>query len=112
MRTITVTYESEVMNNFIEALIIEFNLDFQSTWCHKDILGLETHKQPEPDKLKHYYITYEIYIHEDKPEEIFAAWLLKKYINFMLDNNMKLEVDEILDEVFADDKNKTDNKDE
>ena len=51
MKTITVTYEGDVMNNFLEGLILEFDLDFDCTWCHKDILGLETKKAPAPDKL-------------------------------------------------------------
>ena len=103
MKTITVTYEGDVTNNFLEGLILEFDLDFDCTWCHKDILGLETKKAPAPDKLHHYYINYEISIDENDNRQVFACYLLKKYINFMLDNNMKLEVDTILDEVFKTD---------
>lgn len=109
MKTITVTYEGDVMNNFLEGLILEFDLDFDCTWCHKDILGLETKKAPAPDKLHNYYVIYDISINENDNRQVFACYLLKKYINFMLRNNTMLEVDTILDEVFKTDEDTTKN---
>lgn len=107
MKTITVTYEGDVTNNFLEGLILEFDLDFNCTWCHKEILGLETKKAPAPDKLHHYYINYEILIDENDNRQVFACYLLKKYINFMLVTNMNLEEYTILDEGFKTDEDTT-----